>query len=347
MVIYKTTNIVNGKIYVGKDVENNEYYIGSGKLIKRAIKKYGKENFKKETLEECFDKKSLCEREIYWIKKLDSTNKSIGYNITKGGEGGKTVSSKEMSKRLKKLWKNPEFRKKQTKSRAGRKNWNDGKKGIYSKSSRNKMSNAKLGGKLPKKTIKKITKFNRETRIYSVVQCVENGMIFRSIKEAKRWLGKGDIASCVSGRQHVAGGYHWIYLSGNYNENNFIMLYGKIVGLNKNQILVFESNTEGRHSKDIAKICRKMLDAEYGNPKGLQGRCYAITTRDLKKGEKSISLLEIKSQILELYEFANKNIDLEFIVTKIGCGIGGYNETEVKEMLNPIEKKKPSNVMFL
>lgn len=47
MVIYKTTNLINGKIYIGQDSKDRPNYYGSGKLIHRAIKKYGKENFKK------------------------------------------------------------------------------------------------------------------------------------------------------------------------------------------------------------------------------------------------------------------------------------------------------------
>jgi len=52
MIIYKTTNTINGKIYIGKDVKNDPNYIGSGLYIKNAIKKYGKEHFKKETIED-------------------------------------------------------------------------------------------------------------------------------------------------------------------------------------------------------------------------------------------------------------------------------------------------------
>lgn len=45
--IYKTTNLINGRIYIGlKTGEFNSDYFGSGVLIKRAIKKYGKENFR-------------------------------------------------------------------------------------------------------------------------------------------------------------------------------------------------------------------------------------------------------------------------------------------------------------
>ena len=92
MVIYKTTNLINGKIYIGQDLENNPNYFGSGLIFKKAILKYGKNNFKKEILEYCFNKQELCEKEKYWIKKLNSQNKNIGYNITGGGEFGDTLT---------------------------------------------------------------------------------------------------------------------------------------------------------------------------------------------------------------------------------------------------------------
>lgn len=88
MHIYKTTNIVNNKIYVGKQVKNIESYLGSGILLQLAIIKYGKENFKKEILEICNNKKDLSIREIWWINYLDSRNLEKGYNISKGGDGG-------------------------------------------------------------------------------------------------------------------------------------------------------------------------------------------------------------------------------------------------------------------
>lgn len=88
MVVYKTINLINGKIYIGQDRNNNPAYIGSGKLINRAIKKYGKENFRKEIIEICDSKQHLNEREIYWINYYSSTDVLIGYNIAIGGQGG-------------------------------------------------------------------------------------------------------------------------------------------------------------------------------------------------------------------------------------------------------------------
>lgn len=94
MYIYKITNLINNKIYIGlstKSVEESTDYYGSGKLINASINKHGIENFTKEILEDSIeDYDILCQREIYWISHFKSTDKSIGYNLTDGGSGGNT-----------------------------------------------------------------------------------------------------------------------------------------------------------------------------------------------------------------------------------------------------------------
>ena len=89
--IYITTNKVNGKIYIGKRqkaVYDKSYY-GSGKYLKRAIEKYGIENFENHIIEWCETPEKLNEREIYWIAKYNCNAKNkFGYNISKGGTGG-------------------------------------------------------------------------------------------------------------------------------------------------------------------------------------------------------------------------------------------------------------------
>ena len=67
MVIYLTTNLVNGKKYLGKDTKNLPSYLGSGIFLKQAIEKYGKNNFKKEIIEHCNDENHLKEREEYLL----------------------------------------------------------------------------------------------------------------------------------------------------------------------------------------------------------------------------------------------------------------------------------------
>jgi len=87
MIIYKTTNLINGKIYIGKTKRNDPNYYGSGIVISHAINKYGKENFKRETIDDADTYKELNEKEVYWIKYYNSTNKEIGYNRSLGGDG--------------------------------------------------------------------------------------------------------------------------------------------------------------------------------------------------------------------------------------------------------------------
>jgi hypothetical protein len=86
--VYRTTNLVNSKYYIGvhKTFVPNDSYLGSGKLLKRAIAKYGEENFRKEVLfqydnaEEAFKK----EFELVEAAKPDK----FCYNLRQGGSGG-------------------------------------------------------------------------------------------------------------------------------------------------------------------------------------------------------------------------------------------------------------------
>lgn len=100
MVIYKTTNLLNGKIYIGQDSANRKFYMGSGNAISNALKKYGKENFKKEILCHCTSKQELDEKEIFYIKLYNSTNRKIGYNISEGGKGALGVKLTEKRKQI-------------------------------------------------------------------------------------------------------------------------------------------------------------------------------------------------------------------------------------------------------
>jgi len=99
MIIYKIINLLNNKIYIGKDEKNNPNYFGSGLLIKRAILKHGKENFKKEILEICISTTELNQKEIFWINNLNSISPN-GYNLTIGGTGGNTILMKNENEKI-------------------------------------------------------------------------------------------------------------------------------------------------------------------------------------------------------------------------------------------------------
>lgn len=89
MYIYLTTNKINGKKYIGlssKTPEETKNYYGSGSLLTKAIKKYGKKNFEKEILENNIESLSLlCERERYYIDLYDAVKSTEYYNIEEGG----------------------------------------------------------------------------------------------------------------------------------------------------------------------------------------------------------------------------------------------------------------------
>ena len=97
--IYITTNKITGKIYIGqkKGVYDCDYF-GSGKYISRSVNKHGKESFENNVIEWCKDKHELNQREIYWIKKYNSTDNNIGYNISTGGIWGGIVGLSEEDK---------------------------------------------------------------------------------------------------------------------------------------------------------------------------------------------------------------------------------------------------------
>ena len=97
-LIYKTTNTINGKIYIGCHKTENleDDYLGSGKLLKRAIEKYGSENFSKEIIaifnntEEMIKMESVIVNEEF-IKDDDN------YNLMVGGYGGWRAVNKNLT----------------------------------------------------------------------------------------------------------------------------------------------------------------------------------------------------------------------------------------------------------
>ena len=87
--IYKTTNKINGKYYIGMHKTDNleDGYLGSGTHFKRALEKYGRENFEREILEYCSSDEEMHLAEARYITE-DVVNDKNSYNLKLGGDGG-------------------------------------------------------------------------------------------------------------------------------------------------------------------------------------------------------------------------------------------------------------------
>ena len=105
--IYKTTNLINNKHYIGKHNGKKPRYMGSGVILQQAFKKYGIENFTKQILFESESEEELREKEIEFINKENAVRSNDYYNVHLGGQGGHIAKPKgAMSKPIKKYWDN-------------------------------------------------------------------------------------------------------------------------------------------------------------------------------------------------------------------------------------------------
>jgi hypothetical protein len=130
--LYKTTNLINGKFYFGIHSTENlkDGYIGSGTYLWHSINKHGRENFKIEFLEFFDDRKKLLEREEKLVNE-ELLKDPMCMNLRKGGTGGftKENSLKGTLAMNKKMWQDPEYRKRhvERKSKTMHDLWKNGK----------------------------------------------------------------------------------------------------------------------------------------------------------------------------------------------------------------------------
>ena len=103
-------------------------------------------------------------------------------------------------------------------------------------------------------------------------------------------------------------------------------------------IFVFGSNREGRHGAGAAKYAMT-IGAVYGQAEGLQGDSYAIVTKELRLTRPPVTLDEVKEGVDRFLTYAQNHPELEFQVTKIGCGLAGFTE----ELIAPLFAQAPKN----
>ena len=204
--IYKITNSVNGKVYIGQTVKSakerfreHKYFATRPdfrhcKYLHNAIAKYGAENFTLEVVEEC-PKELLDEREIYWIDKYDSYNN--GYNLTIGGGGNQQA------------WDTATIQK----------HWDEGMSitDIANKIGRDRECvgrELKRLGISPSEIKKRCSQVLKEKNRQKIYQYDLNGNFiceFASIYDAEEILGisRHSIRNASNGSHPVSGGYQW------------------------------------------------------------------------------------------------------------------------------------------
>ena len=100
-----------------------------------------------------------------------------------------------------------------------------------------------------------------------------------------------------------------------------------ITKLKEGQIFVFGSNEAGVHGAFAAKLAKQKFGAIWGKAEGLQGKSYAIPTKDTQII--TLNIREIEHYVDKFIEYASENPCYTFLVTAIGCGAAGYEPKDI------------------
>lgn len=100
------------------------------------------------------------------------------------------------------------------------------------------------------------------------------------------------------------------------------------------KIFVFGSNREGRHSAGTALHAARNWGAKHGQARGLQGRSYAIVTKELRPDKPAVTLEEIAQEVEHFLIFAMNHMEMDFVVSAIGCGLAGFKSYQIAPMFH-------------
>lgn len=199
-VIYKHTNLINNKVYIGQTCQNppskrwypsnyihNDYFYN-------AIQKYGWDNFKHEIIEDNLTLEEANQKESFWIQYYNSINREYGYNIRPGGNN--SILSEETKIKLSKNHRDV----------SGEKNYFYGKH-FYGE------EHPFYGKHHTEETKKKISE-SRRNKNGKEVLCVTTGEIFVTAAEAGRFynINSGHISECCRGQRKTCGKKEWKYI---------------------------------------------------------------------------------------------------------------------------------------
>lgn len=112
----------------------------------------------------------------------------------------------------------------------------------------------------------------------------------------------------------------------NRSENDLLVYTPECINsLSDNEVFVFGSNLRGWHQGGAAKHAHRYFGAIWGQGVGLQGQSYAIPT--MQGGVETI-----KPYVDDFIAFAREHPELRFLVTRIGCGIAGFEDEEIASL---------------
>ena len=187
MIIYKITNDVNGKLYIGQTTFSLEKrwkehvhkaMCDSPYALHGAIRKYGKEHFHIIQIDVASSIDELNEKEKYWIATLNTLSPN-GYNLVEGGRNAKWTES--IREKL-----------------SGDNHWTN-----------------RLGFSQEAIQKKHDALYMKPSGRSKPIRCIETGEIFTFAKEAYYKYGyqHSKILECCKGRRKTHSGYHWEYLN--------------------------------------------------------------------------------------------------------------------------------------
>lgn len=100
------------------------------------------------------------------------------------------------------------------------------------------------------------------------------------------------------------------------------------------EIFVFGSNLSGYHGAGAAKVARQLFGAKLGTSLGMTGFSFAIPTKDERI--QTIGLGRIKVYVDIFNDYAKQHPELEFWMSRIGCGLAGYDNIDIAPMFKPL-----------
>lgn len=213
--IYITTNLVNGKRYIGRKTFDDKRrwvgYIGSGSCFQKAIKKFGKVNFHRDIVDIAYSNEELNDKEVSYINFFNAVESSDFYNIEIGGQ------KYPLSEHTKKLIKENHA------DMSGNKHPMYGKH--HTEESKKKISEVQKGRTAPnkgklmseeqKQKLKEAWK-HRKVKIghHRVIKCIETGKLYNSIQEASVDTGIKycSIMAVLSGKRNQVYKKHFVYV---------------------------------------------------------------------------------------------------------------------------------------